>query len=405
MRAWFCLFLVTEAFAQLVVPGAGREAAGTLSIFLGAGGRAEAMGGAFTAVAGDPTAASANPAGLAAISDPEISITHDRLVIALLAGPVTMTGPGFHQTLEAESSGDYSHIGFAAITVPIPRYGVVTQLTYRKLSTFPELDTVISGTSRAHARLIPAGDIYDFAISLARQAGPLSLGLSVNYLVSDAEVHFILDENGPTIQDRHRFEFSDLYADFGMLLRVSDRISIGAVYHGGFETEVRGQIGEDPFSSELTWPSGYAVGVAWRPADPLLLAADYTVMKWSNAKIQNLGPFPSIFAASQRDETSVRFGGEYSFLIDGELRIPVRAGTFLNQRPGSMYGREGVAPRYTGWSLGGGVAFDKIRIDLGYVRTSAKETAAAAIDAGVELPSRSSRVTTERLLLSLAVSF
>lgn len=145
-------------------------------MFLGAGARAEAMGGAFTAIAGDPTAASSNPAGLAELSHPELSLSYDRLTVAVKGSPFTVAGEtssglAFAQTLETRSRGDYSHVGFAAVTLPVKR--LVTQLTYRKLSTFPELDTAISGRRRlgdaqgnitdvsysSQAALLPAGDM------------------------------------------------------------------------------------------------------------------------------------------------------------------------------------------------------------------------------------------------------
>lgn len=254
----------------------------------------------------------------------------------------------------------------------------------------------------------------------------MSFGLSANYLVSDAEVHFSFAEGALALRDQYRFEFSDVYADLGVLLKLSDRISIGAVYHSGFETELIAihvfqlaeQVREDRISSDLSWPSGYAFGFAWRPLDRMILAADYGAMHWSESKIRNLGPFPAIFVGSQGDETSLRFGSEYNILIAGELSLALRAGMFQNQRPASMYGPQGVAPQYNGWSVGGGMAFDRIRIDLGYVHTRGQEMGGAmrgdllisAPEEGgaplhVEVPARSSRVSSERILFTLAVTF
>lgn len=67
-----CLSLNTFTQAQTVI---GKYAGEFMA--LGAGGRANAMGGAFTAVANDVTAGYFNPAGLANMNYPQISLMHE----------------------------------------------------------------------------------------------------------------------------------------------------------------------------------------------------------------------------------------------------------------------------------------------------------------------------------------
>ena len=70
------LFLLTATplvYSQTV---AGKYAGEFLAI--GVGGRPLGMGGAFTAVANDVTAAYYNPAGLAALDYPQLSLMHDQ---------------------------------------------------------------------------------------------------------------------------------------------------------------------------------------------------------------------------------------------------------------------------------------------------------------------------------------
>ena len=331
-------FVCILASAQLLIPGL--DTAASVGVSLPAGSaRPAAMGGAFTAVADDPSAAAWNPAGVAQLKRPEVSISYDRFTVDLLS-----------------SAGDYSHVGFASITFPFK--ALTTQLTYRKLSTFPEITS-------SQSQLLPAGDIYDYSLSAAGTIlGRLSVGVSVHHLDSDSEMNLISVEDGVSSSDRVEFAFSDLQLAFGLLLEVTEKMSLGGVYR-----------------TEATWPSGYAVGVAFRPVDRLILALDYSATKWSGTKI--------LFDA-QRDESAIRFGTEYVIVVADQLRLPIRAGYFHERRPISLFGGQHQPPDYDGWSLGGGMGFGNVRIDFGYVRTNGNETA---------------EITTERLLLTLSVHF
>lgn len=425
------------AVAQIIVPGAERGAAGSLWTVLGAGARAQAMGGAFTAVADDASASEWNPAGLARLTRPELTIVYDRFDIDIESSPVTVAGQsGFsvEQTFDATTSGDYSHAGFASVTFPVRSRlwdtQLVTQLSYRKLSTFSELDTSLSGRRRitdsdgtvldephgSQIALFPDGDIYDYGLSVAMAFGALQLGITANYLDSDVRTNF----HSPDLTESHQFEFSDFYLDAGFLFRWSEEFSVGAMVHQGVETEGRyrhelrvgGESGSSRMTSTIRWPSGFAAGVAWRPIEALMVAADYRQTNWSEASL------PAVLPENQRDQSRYSLGGEYKFEVVTELQLAARAGWFQEQPRASLYGQGGNRPQYNGWSAGGGVRFDHVRIDIGYVHARGKESGDAATGellvslpdssvtfVPVAVPARSSEVTTRRFLISLSVEF
>ena len=92
--------LMTFVFASVSFSGIGKYAGEFLS--LGVGGRALGMGGAFVALANDVTAGYWNPAGLAHINYPQLSLMHDERygnlvnydygAVALPVGPTTSWG-------------------------------------------------------------------------------------------------------------------------------------------------------------------------------------------------------------------------------------------------------------------------------------------------------------------------
>ena len=116
----------SPAAAQSQAVPAARQGFATL---VGAGARANGMGGAFTAIADDATAASWNPAGLAQLRQPEISVVHDgitteRTTTALLRYDIDVPPLGvqritYQTDVPNRSSSRSSDIGFLSVTAPL----------------------------------------------------------------------------------------------------------------------------------------------------------------------------------------------------------------------------------------------------------------------------------------------
>jgi long-subunit fatty acid transport protein len=376
---------------------------------MGAGARAMGMGGAFTAIADDATAASWNPAGLAQLTKPEASLVYDSYsgeVNYQDEGTYDFADSGLSYTYEDVDDTadlDYGALSFASFLYPIEMGNrfLVTQFSYSRLSNFPDVDnpyTYIYQWSDAEGNPLYtetdmwnvqsnfSGGIDAYTVSLATDLSPkFHLGLSLNYM--QADVKLIRDyavtwetsegEFGSDAwQEDASYDFSDLYFDFGFLWKISEQFSIGGVYHSGFDADADYEFGDVTYPATITWPSGWGVGLAWRPTSAVTVAADYSERSWSEGKVDWEDPqwedttFPYLYYDRQFDTSSMRFGFEYALVLASNAVIPFRAGYFLEEQIASYFWG-GEQPDSTGYTLGTGFAYKNFQFDVAYVHSEA----------------------------------
>ena len=159
------------------------------------GGKSLAMGGAFTAIADDATAALANPAGLGLISSMEFAVsgkrTDETLGLATArstaTGPLTAPYPGI-ETTNVDRDTRATSVDFAGVVVPLSRR-LVAALTYAENLRF-EGDAGDAGYQYVELRDNRSGGAArrDFLFQY-REFGSVSLrnrllGLSLAYRVT-----------------------------------------------------------------------------------------------------------------------------------------------------------------------------------------------------------------------------
>jgi len=290
------------------------------------GGKSLAMGGAFTAIADDATAAIANPAGLGLLSSVEVGVSGKRSddVIGLVTARSTATGSNFFvpyppvRGVNSDISARASGVEFAGVVLPVSRR-LVAAVSYAENLRFEgdpgedgyayiELrDNRSSGTTRRDF-------LYEFreygAVSLRNRL----LGLSAAYRVTDRlrigagltlnrmEFDLLGDAGGPhrivnrnysptTIEtktvtmatrglDQNTLGFVlGLHAD----LVAGGKLTAGAVYRQTGKATGTFEIGGDvpkplwgqetrPFSARV--PRDAAVGLAARPFPGLTIATE-----------------------------------------------------------------------------------------------------------------------------------
>ena len=160
------------------------------------GGKSIAMGGAFTAIADDATAALVNPAGLGLISSIEFAVSGKRTdeKLGLVTARSTATGllaapyPGI-ETMNVDRDARAAAVDFAGVVVPVSRR-LVAALTYAENLRF-EGDAGDGGYQYLELRDNRSGDATrrDFLFQY-REFGSVSLrnrllGLSLAYRVSE----------------------------------------------------------------------------------------------------------------------------------------------------------------------------------------------------------------------------
>jgi long-chain fatty acid transport protein len=160
------------------------------------GGKSIAMGGAFTAIADDATAALVNPAGLGLISSIEFAVSGKRTdeTLGLVTARATATGPlasaypGI-ETMNVDRDARATSVDFAGVVVPVSRR-LVAALTYAENLRF-EGDAGPGGYQYLEIRDNRSGDATrrDYLFQY-REFGSVSLrnrllGLSLAYRVSE----------------------------------------------------------------------------------------------------------------------------------------------------------------------------------------------------------------------------
>jgi len=307
-----------------------------LSNITGTGARALGMGGAFVALADDATAASWNPAGLAQLTRPGVSLVYDwsngpyDTRVHTVRDYINFKPPRTI-TLDTVADGtlDGSFVGFAGVTYPfvVKNRLFVAQASYRRMASFPTLTSHATGSTLVHYADgrpdVSGGSVYDekdafsggfdsYSFSLASQLGSkVRAGVSINYMtvdVKDRYVQYYHDLTDPVLSAQTywldaAYSFSGWQADLGIQWAPISQLTFGAVYHSGFTASSKQSnsqlydwnadyVGEPPypktsttFDTDVHWPDAYQIGVAWQPVERLIVAADYGAMAWSKGKL------------------------------------------------------------------------------------------------------------------------
>ena len=399
LASWALLLASHLALAQSNLPFGllVSEQSRTSFTLVGSGARAAGMGGAFTAVADDASAASFNPAGLAQLLIPEASVVFDHTSLRddyrgffsfdqTPALPLTDSGIRFDRT----------GFNFASTTIP---FRFLSRRFAFQLSAQRAVDFTYEGTRHVF-ETDPSGKklyeleqtshqqgaLYTYSASLAFQPTERTLlGMTVNRWDGNWSFSSTNTEQALTAGNgKEAFTFSQSNqltgwnCDLGLLLRYPF-FSLGLRYRTPFDAAYSYQARLDtnmptpltPLPSTRTtlhWPGSLNIGLALRPSDTFLLAVDWSRTDWSamafdapdgtRVNFFDLAPSGSTLAEPSDD---LRFGAEYLLFV-GSAVLPVRAGWSREPQPardtvtGDRIVREG-------WSLGLGLKKGWLSVD------------------------------------------
>jgi len=326
------------------------------------GARSLGMGGAFSGLADDATAAYTNPAGITILQKQEVGFearrfdyTHVYTDRGHAFGNPTGTGIDTISGLDSkESSNDVTGLSFISYVYPHDRFAIAV---YRhELANF-EADTksfgAFLGTGSNLTRLFPAVskmdlDIVNYGVSAAyRFGGGFSLGLGVSYYdfsMSSLTRRFDVRGSGTSgpgdfygppdysagnlvNYQEQEGDDTDTGVNVGIVWRPNGKLGFGAVYRQGpsFHLNVR-NVGADGtvfVDTEASFhvPDVYSVGASYRPLDALTLSAEVRRVKYS----QLTGGLVDLFHSTDPtraeldrfnadDATEIHVGLEYLFL-------------------------------------------------------------------------------------------
>ncbi len=420
MRIW--AFLVVTLLADVCAGQADlrNSLLQDLSVSIGSGARAMGMGGAFIAVADDATAASWNPAGLCVLEKPEVSVVWKPYSRVAGSSPLQVQEERVFGTVLLISSNaastvlNGSTVDFISGAYPVQfgKLRLVPQINYQRaiqlglhggsspgIFRLLDLNSGVENISQTISKSDVTGGIDLWSASIGFSFDPrIFLGVSVNRWTGNPKSELTLTFERTTCSpDECSSEGSRVTKEFieenydganiniGALVRPHRKFRIGVVYKTPFEMELFRSGTTAPFGfmeiGKIEWPSTIGAGISIVPNDALTISADYTRTGWSSARyvLQRIGDqFPGSIedetrnwptSSDQTNSSQKRLGAEYVFLR--KYIISLRAGIFKDRQLATRAQPDGPAKEtlnFLGWTLGAGITFPRISLDVAFVR-------------------------------------
>jgi len=413
-RAWW---LAAAAAPLLAQTGPGpyallAEQSRTGFTIQGAGARAAGTGGAFIAVADDATAVSFNPAGLAQLLVPELS-----LVVQGVSRDLDLTGFRGEPPQQATTFSDtwsrnaHARPTFASLALPWKHDGRnrTFLLSYQRLFDFTSAAAVgyqgvASGgtaTQTVTQQFSQDGGIDLFSAGLgAELSSRILLGASVSYWVgrssfSSAATSLTSGVGVPfrsvLAQDS---EFRGVNGTVGLIWR-SRWLNLGLVYRTAYTanyifTDTSSSTSSTSFTpvaapatrtqTGVRWPETFGGGIGVHPGSRLLLTADWSHTPWSRTHFlapatpyNGLNWFDYQNPTGIRDATDLHAGAEWLAWVGDTWVVPLRAGGFREPQP-VVDTRTGSQRVLRGWTLGTGLKRGRLTLDVAYKEAHDRRT-------------------------------
>jgi hypothetical protein len=373
--------------------------------FSNPGARSLGFGGAFAALADDATAAYANPAGLVQLTEPEASLEArywSRSPSFIAGGRVdgTPTGIGIDTRegllFERDHSRDFGP-SFASVVIPKGRWSFA--FFGHQLARFEIAAESQGFFFEADPFSIPSGprfwgsresvDLEVVTAGLAagwRMTDELSFGLGIVYSDASLETRseaFLPDDDSVQSQygplsflperrisrDVLIAEGSDVTINFGMLGRLSERLSAGLFYRQGAEVEgtLEAESGPAPLipgfppitevvrsGAVFKVPSVAGGGLAWRSRDGRMTLASEV----DHVGYEGLIQLDEEGSIGYQNAWEYHLGAEYALLRTTPI-IAFRAGSWIE-----AYGDDFKNESLTHLSAGVGIAGRSYQIDF-----------------------------------------
>jgi len=368
----------------------------------GAGARAMGMGGAFTAIADDATAVSYNPAGLAQLLRPEVSVVVQGFTRDLGFTGFSGAGQGATTAFEDTTNTDRNvSLSFASFAVPWKLGGrnVVFLLSYQKVFDFTynsNVDYLATTNGGATYQAISqqvhqtgGWDQYSAAMG-AELSHHILLGLALNSWQGRAGfgsfsrrttsgVNLLFDSD--LAQES---TFHGVNATAGLIWR-SRWLNVGLTYRTPFRASyvfTNDTTAVDPSTGlldrassgaqacQLKWPETWAGGLGLHLGPRALVTADWSFTPWSHTRFAGTGTSLDGLNWFDLQQNSVtpkatdqRVGLEWLASVSPGRIIPLRAGLFREPQP-IVDTATGAQRILEGWTLGTGVKLRDLTVDL-----------------------------------------
>jgi len=340
------------------------------------GSRAMGMGGAFIAVASDPSAIYFNPAGLSQLKGLKVMMG-----ATFIAPSTTFRGPApsinEHKMVKQifypiNLYGSYQLSDKVVVGLGLNNpFGLGTKWPEDWVGRFLATETRLRTFFFTPAVSYKVSDNISIGWGLDFVYGQVLLKRKVDLAPFAGEANVKLEGNGTGFGYR-----------FGVLAKPIKDLSVGFSYRGDVtlnfkgtaETQgpaqLQGNLPSGDVKTSLTTPQNFNFGVAYKVMPDLLLAASLQYVTWSSykdLKVDFVDPkFPDLSSPKNWYYSYiVRFGGEYNLLSN----LDVRAGLLYDKNP---IRDEYVDPTLPdadrlGFTLGAGYKMSNLTLDFSYM--------------------------------------
>jgi long-subunit fatty acid transport protein len=365
---WACLASVSPARAQnLDEPRVGLPP--LQYNFAPPGARSLAMGASFIGLADDATASESNPAGLTILTKPEVS-AHFRYSSFDNEAPNTVTGVGFQTFNERLGSP-----AFFSVVYPWNRAAV--SLYYQRAADFKNrsfFEGVLEGGSPNYDQADTRFRLENIGLSAAVELGSkVSVGgtLRLSRVKLDSVQRATLPDFGflTRIQGAVDDTQDEVTFNLGVLFHPAPKVSVGAVYKKGGDfpfqqtdsisevSDVENEVFRDTRDSQVIIPDTYGAGIALRPTDRWVIAADVVRILYSDSDPgpDNLNLYQVAGEGGREaleDATEFHLGTEYAWSAGNDWVLSLRGGFYTDPDHDGLAGLDSDQVHVT---LGGGV--------------------------------------------------
>jgi long-chain fatty acid transport protein len=290
--------------------------------------RSMGTGGAFVAVADDPTALHFNPAGMARLFRSQVMVGGELIVAPRTYIPVDADGNRGEPQQNEAPPRPLPSLGFAT---RFSDDGVPTRLAFGVGLWVPyggQLDYPVDEDA-VEAVFATRNAVFEVTPGLAYEVSEqLAIGFAARLGIGLFDVDAVRSGTRSEVHTR------GLGVGFtlGAMLSPSDRLSIGAVYRSPITIDNKGtatlQLPQGPTEADAIvqqrWPQSAAVGVAYQAMESLLLVFDVDWTGWSRwdaVTIELVGQSDQPTALDFNDNYTVHAGAAYTLGDRGAVRV------------------------------------------------------------------------------------
>ncbi len=330
-----------------------------------------AMGETQFSTASNCAASLSNPALLTDLPRITLTINSSIDTASLFKFAAINTGPF---TSDENSILSILSANFAGASIRIKNWTVAFNMALLESYHRPSVD-------ESFLEFDQRGNLKNINFSVARKVfGNLSVGIGLNYVFGSREKEMAEEQvvSNITITDRKYHEFTGYYVNGGVVLDVTKKFRVAAVFRTPFVkkadseslyrflspiTEIRIEASEP---SEYKQPLIAGVGLTYKFSQKLRAASDVTFYDWSEYGDdiiyfgqENLRELERNF----KDIVKIGVGIEYMStlrLFGSDLNLPLRAGLSYDPQP-----MVEPSSSYLYFCLGTGLRWGKFSIDAG----------------------------------------